>query len=119
MKIKNMNKEELREYYKEKYYNKKKQIEKQLGNKCVVCGSDFHIHYHEIYGKKHERGSQSYVLNHIEDFAVLCIKCHYFIHYYVKLSTKANINKMKESIKILMDSNNKLQNKINRGDKNG
>jgi hypothetical protein len=71
---------------------RKAQIEKILGNKCLVCGNNTRkIHYHEIHGKPHTYNGvyiYAYIIKHLEDFIPLCCRCHNVVHYLLNLGEK-------------------------------
>lgn len=67
-------------------YNRihKQELREQLGDKCFLCG--FKGYYgdrmtlHEIHFKKHPIRLWYYE-KHIEDFVLLCFKCHQSVHW--------------------------------------
>lgn len=83
------------------------ECEKKIGNKCIICGSQEKLSFHEINGKPHytnRKDSQDkYYLENYQDFVPLCQKHHRFIHFLAKsLSSEAELDKSVELIKKLM-----------------
>lgn len=85
------------------------EIEKKIGNKCIICGSHEKLSFHEINGKPHytnQKASQDkYYLDNWKDFVPLCQKHHRFITFLAKsLSSEAELDKAVELIKKLMSA---------------
>lgn len=75
---------ETRLQYRRDYTKRlKEKIQTLLGNKCVVCGKTEKLVAHEIHGKPHAKRVH-YILNHIEDFVLVCYSCHNGIHFCMK-----------------------------------
>jgi hypothetical protein len=83
-----------RDYYQthKSYFKKKdalyqargrKELMKILGNKCILCGSQKKLRFHEIHGKPHSTHAKD-ILKHIEDFVPICQKCHRCFHTLIK-----------------------------------
>lgn len=53
---------------------------KLVGTKCIICGTKNNLHFHEIHGKDHARNIY-YVINHPEDFIVICPAHHGILHF--------------------------------------
>ncbi len=51
-----------------------------IGDKCIFCGSQKKIDFHEKNGKEHVN-SLRYYLDHPKDFVPLCRYCHLALHY--------------------------------------
>lgn len=77
--------------YQEMYRKgKRNKIDKIFGTTCILCkkergnkGQGFALH--EIYGKKHPISiTYEYYFKHQNDFVLLCISCHMFIHEIVR-----------------------------------
>ena len=66
--------------------NQRKLLENLIGSKCIVCGSNRFIQFHEIHNKKHPI-LFSYYFKHIKDFVPLCQRCH---------TTKTRLNQLTE-----------------------
>lgn len=60
-----------------------KKVMKELKGRCVFCKSIKKLRVHEIHGLEHDR-SPYYILNHLKDFALLCYKCHWGVHWLMK-----------------------------------
>ena len=81
---------------KNRYWIRRKEIYQLLSNKCVICGRSFEetiLCFHEVHGKKHPRSEKKfleYILNHLEDFALMCRRCHGVLHAYSKFKEKIN-----------------------------
>jgi len=85
----------LKSYYKHRleinirrkalYEQRRQEIKRLIGDKCIICGNKKNICFHEIYGKKHiKNGGYTYLLYIIEnhnDFVCLCYWCHKIIHH--------------------------------------
>lgn len=94
-------KEHLNEYAKKLRKRKRKEIMKQIGDKCIVCGSSQKIRFHEIHGKEHHDYSRyGYVLSHIEDFVPMCRDCHRALH---QLGEKVDIGEFLRLRSILLN----------------
>lgn len=83
------------------------EIEKKIGNKCIVCESHEKLSFHEINGKSHYTNKKSsqdkYYLENWQDFVPLCQKHHRFITFLAKsLNSEAELDKAVELIKKLM-----------------
>jgi len=91
------NKKHWYDSYREKLFN-------QIGSKCVICGSQKRLSFHEIHGKRHNllntKKGFEYVLTHKEDFIVLCSFHHMFVHQFAKCW---EWNKFKELIEKLRE----------------
>lgn len=101
-------KKHQKKYDKNRYEERLKKLEELLGNKCVVCGykesKNFkrrRLYFHEIHGKKHSN-SRQYIIEHYEDFVVICHSCHKAVHNISKL--KVNLKKFLELVKIIKES---------------
>ena len=107
--------------YQRERYNRRKEIiksdnertrlelEKLIGNRCILCGSTNRIHFHEIHGKKHPRtteGALKYYTEHKNDFVPLCMKHHSVLHLLAK-SSPINIEELSKLIAYLR-SNKKV-----------
>lgn len=58
---------------------------RELGDKCIICGSTKKIKFHEIYGKDHDKyEAWGYVLKHLKDFVPMCRDCHRALHHLAK-----------------------------------
>jgi len=85
-KMKEYNKNRLAkdpDVWKKKYHKDRAEIFDALGNKCIVCGHDNPLHFHVDYiptmigsGYRHPR-HKKWILDHIEDFRILCANHHY------------------------------------------
>lgn len=85
--------------YNQNYWKKNKEIiqkkrrkEKEkfyqlIGNKCIICGNDKRIAFHEKNGKEH-KFRPSYYLEHFKDFITLCYFCHKTIHRYAVIKSE-------------------------------
>ncbi len=69
--------------WKQKHKNERLEIIKRLGGKCAACGHGNPIHLHIDYiptmigtGYRHPRHKR-WVLDHLEDFRLLCANHHY------------------------------------------
>ncbi len=52
------------------------EIREKLGGKCVICGTRHRkLCAHEIHGRKHT-DSVYWILKHLEDFVLVCWRCH-------------------------------------------
>jgi len=51
-----------------------------LGNKCILCGRSQSILFHDKSFINHYH-TDGYVLAHINDFVVLCKRCHTMVHF--------------------------------------
>jgi len=100
--------EHKRKYMKK--YNQKMQerLRELLGVNCVICGKErinfqefrCGFVFHEIHGKSHI-DTYSYILNHLQDFVLLCWRCHRFIHYFAR-SDKKNIEELLRLLRVIL-----------------
>ena len=82
--------EKWRLYLRDYLRDKRKEILKTLGIKCKLCNKECGIqsdklhkrfyHFHEKSGGKHDNHAY-YVLSHLEDFVLLCPRCHKGVHW--------------------------------------
>lgn len=77
------NKERINNNQREYRKKQRQKIDDVLGIKCIICGCTLKDRkrsaLHEIHGEEHSY-SLSYILNHIDDFVRMCIRCHYTLH---------------------------------------
>ena len=66
-------------------------IYNKIGRKCLICGTEENIHFHQRYGKKHPC-TLLYISKHSSDFAPLCKDCHRQIHCLARLLRKASLD---------------------------
>jgi hypothetical protein len=75
--------------YKEAELNKVRNYRKKckqknlvlIGDKCLVCGTELSICYHEKHGKRHNENTQPfYYLKNPDKFIPLCYKHHKIVH---------------------------------------
>jgi len=64
---------------------KQAKIKEILGYKCVICGAEINIVYHEKNGLNHASlgyisQNPTYILENIQNFVPLCRWCHSYIH---------------------------------------
>ena len=71
-----------------RYYEKiRREVIEILGDRCVICGwkptpkQRQRLNFHEIHGKRHP-SHPIYILNDIQNFIPLCVRCHRTIHNY-------------------------------------
>jgi len=96
-----------KELVKKERLNLRVEIEKKIGNRCVICGSQEKLSFHEINGKphynSHKDSQEKYYLDNWQDFIPLCQKHHRFIHFLAKtLHSEAELEKAIEIIKRLL-----------------
>jgi len=97
-----------REYMSRYIQELRRRIENLIGNKCILCGENKKLCFHEIYGKNHYIICKSYsncttlkyILKNIKDFVPLCRQCHKCLHLYKKIK---NTKKFKELEQILSE----------------
>ena len=63
-----------------------KRINEEIGDSCVICGSNLHLVCHEINFIRHRmtknvRTQCRFYLNNKERFIRLCYTCHKLLHY--------------------------------------
>lgn len=72
---------------KHKYHNKRNELLKLIGDKCVICNTTKHLVFHEIHGKPHlTNGTEAfkYYIENYKDFITLCTFHHRFLHQFAK-----------------------------------
>jgi len=76
-----------RGYIREYYHRERDKIIKQLGGKCIACGTTDNLHIHHIIpynGKNHRgRGAIARLLdwkNNMDKICLLCEECHKLYH---------------------------------------
>lgn len=111
------NKEQIQKHNKENYWKNPEKYRNQakvtginyrmklrekrniiFGTQCVICnGNSKRMVLHEIHGKNHSR-HLSQILQHPEDFKLLCWRCHQIVHLF--LDGSINSNKFLELVKV-------------------
>jgi len=87
-------------------YNKnREQLFNSIGSKCVICGSQKRLSFHEIFGKNHIRldvqKGFDYILTHSEDFIALCSFHHKFVHQFAKCGEWNKFKELVEKLRLL------------------
>jgi len=85
------NKDKVREINRKYRLKLKLEIEQIFGKSCKICGEKkTRMIIHEIHGKDHNYGKK-YILEHSEDFILLCYSCHLLIHILAEVFDKIEI----------------------------
>lgn len=97
-------------YRRKRYREFREEAKKLVGNKCIICGFENRICFHEIYGKDHTfngdwQKSLRYIIKHHKDFVPLCRPCHTALH---KLVREGSIKEFFRLVKILIKSQKPL-----------
>jgi len=96
-------------YYKHKEKNKerwkveRKEAYKVLGGKCVFCGSQENLNFHQKSGEGHG-GKRVWrlVLKYPEQFVLLCNRHHMYLHGMARFIKEANVQRKHKIIKELL-----------------
>lgn len=89
--------------FRKQFHNEKVKMRKEIGDKCIICGSKMNLVFHEIHGKKHSCNfTYSNKIENKKDlnFVCLCNNHHTALHFLSK-TEKTNWKKFLELLDLL------------------
>jgi len=91
----------------EKYrQQRREELFSLIGRKCIVCGTEEKLHFHEVHGKDHQQSNPfkdyKYIETHYKDFIPLCNKHHFIIHGLVE---HCDLDKLVKLVNLLRELN--------------